>query len=307
MILKQNSKVAVLIATYNGEKHLKEQLDSVLSQEGCQIEIIANDDGSVDSTPDILREYQIRGLIKEILYTSNVGPSLAFINLLQHATQYEFIALCDQDDLWDTDKIEESISHLGTGVPEIVVSERRYIDHQGVEIGCSPKLLKDLSLSNALFENVAYGNTIVLNSKARSLVVRAFPGGVDLDHWIYVLISAIGRVNHIARPLISYRLHTSNHVGISRLKAIYSFQQTLRKIRRSARELLSNYSDELPFGATETLQGYLGIWNTKSPFLKIYAIFKSGLYRQNNWETIVYGIGVLFISYFSSNLNRDFK
>jgi glycosyltransferase involved in cell wall biosynthesis len=307
MILKQNATVAILIATYNGEKYLKDQLDSVLSQEGCQIEIIANDDGSVDRTPDILREYKIRGLIKDIFYTNNVGPSLAFINLLQHTSQYDFIALCDQDDLWDTDKIKESISHLGTEAPEIVVSERRYIDHQGVGIGCSPKLLKDLSLSNALFENVAYGNTIVLNSKARSLVVRAFPMGVDLDHWIYVVISAIGRVSHIARPLVSYRLHGTNHVGTSRRKAIFSFQQSLRKIRRLAQELSSNYAEELPSEASETVQNYLSIWSTKSPFLKIDAIFKSGLYRQNNRETLVYGVGVLFASFFSSNLNRDFK
>lgn len=307
MTRPQNSTVAVLIATYNGEKYLKDQLESVLSQEGCQIEIFANDDGSADRTLDILQEYQSRGLIKEILYTKNVGPSLAFLNLLQHTSQYDFIALCDQDDLWDTEKIKESVFHLGTEVPEVVVSARRYIDHHGEELGKSPIILKALSLSNALVQNVAYGNTIVLNAEARNLVVRAFPVGVDLDHWIYILISAIGRVNHIARPLVSYRLHASNHVGISRLKAIFSFPQTLVKIRRSARGLLSNYSEELPFGATETLQNYLRIWNTKSPFLKIYAIFKSGLYRQNNLETLVYGVGVLFTSYFSYNSNRDFK
>jgi glycosyltransferase involved in cell wall biosynthesis len=299
----QYPKVAILIATYNGEKYLEKQLESLLSQKGCMIELIVNDDGSFDRTVDILKEYQDRGLIKEILYTKNVGPSLAFVNLLRHSTQYDFVALCDQDDIWDADKIKESISHLGTEVPEIAVSERRHIDFQGEGVGSSPKILKALTLKNALIENVAYGNTIVLNSKARNYVIRVFPIGVDLDHWVYIVISAIGRVNHIARPLISYRLHGSNYVGTSRVKAILSFQKNTRKIRHSANELLSNYADDLPLDATETVQNYLRIWSAKSLFSKIDAIRHSGLYRQNNRETFVYKVGVLFASFFSSSLS----
>jgi glycosyltransferase involved in cell wall biosynthesis len=300
-------KIAILIATFNGEQYLEEQLESLLSQKGVPVDLIVNDDGSADRTIDILKEHQNRGLIKEIFQTQNVGPSLAFLNLLKHSTHYDFVALCDQDDLWDTDKIKESISHLGTEIPEIAVSERRYIDYQGHGIGSSPKIMKPLCLRNALVENVAYGNTIVLNSKASSLTVRAFPIGVDLDHWIYLAISAIGQVNHIPRPLISYRLHDSNHVGTSRLKAVFSFPKNLRKIRHSAKELLSNYPEELSFESINTLQNYLRIWSTRSPFLKIKAILKCGLYRQNNRETLVYGVGVLFASFFRSNLNRDFE
>ena len=306
MTFSQDPKVAILIATYNGEKYLEEQLESLLSQRGFVIEIIANDDGSVDETSDILRDYQNRGFIKEILHTNNVGPSLAFMNLLQHSTEYDFVALCDQDDVWDTDKIKESISHLGAEVPEIAVSERRYIDDQGQGIGSSPKIFKTLSLRNALVENVAYGNTIVLNAKARSSVVRAFPIGVDLDHWIYLVISAIGQVNHIDKPLVSYRLHGSNHVGTSRLKAILSFQQSLRKIRCSVQALLSDYSNDLSVNGNEALQNYLRIWNSKSPFSKIDAIFNSGMYRQNNWETIVYKFGLLLASFFNFSSTSRF-
>jgi glycosyltransferase involved in cell wall biosynthesis len=307
MNITEGSKIAILIATFNGEQYLEEQLESLRSQKGFPVDLIVNDDGSADGTLHILKDYQNRGLIKEILQTKNVGPSLAFLNLLQHSTHYDFVALCDQDDLWDTDKIKESISHLGTEIPEIAVSERRYIDYQGHRIGSSPKILKPLCLRNALVENIAYGNTIVLNSKANSLAVRAFPISVDLDHWIYLVISAVGQVNHIPRPLVSYRLHGSNHVGTSRLKAVFSFPQNLRKIRHMAKELLSNYPEELPFESTNTLQNYLRIWSTRSPFLKIKAILKCGLYRQNNRDSLVYKVGLLFASFLSSNSNRDFK
>lgn len=305
MTPQQDSKVAILLATYNGEKYLQKQLESLFLQSGCQVEIFVNDDGSVDGTLNILREYQSRGMIKEILHTRNVGPSLAFLNLLQHCSGYDYVALCDQDDVWDEEKIEVSISDLGTDFPAISISERRYIDDQDNVVGFSRKVSKPLSLRNALVENVAYGNTIVLNSKARSLVVRAAPIGVDLDHWVYMVISAIGRVNHIPKPLVSYRLHTSNHVGTSRLKAIFAFRQSSSKIRRSAQKLLSGYSEELPLSGTQTLQYYLRIWNVKSPFSKIYLILNSDLYRQNNLDTFVYKIGLVFAALFESNLGQE--
>ncbi len=305
MAPSQGSKVAILIATYNGEKYLQKQLESLFSQSGCEVEVIVNDDGSVDGTAHILKEYQNLGLIKEILHTKNVGPSLAFFNLLLHSSGYEYLALCDQDDIWDEDKIEVSISELGTSSPAISISDRRYIDDQDSVVGFSRKISKPLSLRNALVENVAYGNTIVMNSKARSLVVRSAPIGVDLDHWIYMVISAIGQVNHIPKPLVSYRLHGSNHVGTSRLKAIFVFRQSSRKIRRSAQKLLSGYSEELSLNDTQTLQIYLRIWNIKSPFSKIYSILYSGLYRQNKADTFVYKIGLFFVSLFGSNLSQD--
>jgi glycosyltransferase involved in cell wall biosynthesis len=306
MVNVSQFRVAVLLATYNGEKYLELQLDSLALQVGVDIDVLVNDDGSVDSTMEILKRFENKGLIKDIFQSQNIGTSEAFKNLLRQCQGYDYIALCDQDDIWDRDKLERSICALGNELPEMAISSRRYIDSQNSVIGSSPQLMRKLSLNNALIENVAYGNTIVLNSEAAKLVVAKIPSGIYIDHWIYLVMSSLGHIVHIASPLVSYRLHDSNLVGKSRLSSINNFRINSTKMRTSAQALLSGYQGQLAPAETDILQIYLRIWNECSPLRKLITISKSGLYRQKRGETFLYKMALFYSAILSSKTNSKF-
>jgi glycosyltransferase involved in cell wall biosynthesis len=300
---RQQAKIAILIATYNGENFLESQLLSLAAQSCQNIDVFANDDGSEDSTLEILKTYEESGLIKKILQTQKVGPTNSFLNLLRNTDGYEYVALCDQDDVWDSDKMSLSLNELGVESPEIVFSERKYIDSTGRVMGMSPKVTKTPSLQNALIENVVYGNTIVMNAKAKELVIEEIPDGVDLDHWIYIIISLLGQIHFIPSPLVSYRIHDSNHVGISRLRSIRRFPGNVLKIRKSVFCLLRGYSEKFSSADIEVLQNYLEISECRSPLRIVRALKKSGLYRQKSLETLAYKIALLASVVITSNPN----
>ena len=98
-------RVAVLMSTYNGEKYLNEQIDSILSQSGnFELSLLVRDDGSTDETINILNKYQNLGKLK--WYSGkNLGPGKSFIDLLYKTHGYDYYAFSDQDDVWMTGKI----------------------------------------------------------------------------------------------------------------------------------------------------------------------------------------------------------
>ena len=104
-------KVLVLLSTYNGEKYLREQLDSVLSQEGVDVSLLIRDDGSKDGTLNILKEYSVKDNVN--YYEGvNCGPSESFHDLMRHAKGYDYYAFCDQDDVWNNDKLITAVRLL---------------------------------------------------------------------------------------------------------------------------------------------------------------------------------------------------
>ena len=103
--------IVILLSTYNGEKYLKDQLDSILSQSYKNFEIIARDDGSSDETINILKSYNIKILDTD----KNLGAKLSFSVLLDYAvtnTDADYFMFCDQDDIWKNDKIEKTITMM---------------------------------------------------------------------------------------------------------------------------------------------------------------------------------------------------
>ena len=93
-------KVQVLLSTYNGEKYLKEQLDSIIAQKGVDVHILARDDGSKDDTIKILEGYENIDIIKG----SNIGVCKSFFELINKSGEYDYYSFADQDDVWDCDR-----------------------------------------------------------------------------------------------------------------------------------------------------------------------------------------------------------
>lgn len=105
-------KIAVLMSTYNGEKYIRQQIDSILAQQcDCEFELLVRDDGSVDGTKQILEEYAEQGQLTWYC-GENLGPAKSFLDLVRRSPGYDYYAFSDQDDYWNPDKLEMAVSTL---------------------------------------------------------------------------------------------------------------------------------------------------------------------------------------------------
>lgn len=209
--------VDVLLATFNGERYLEEQLLSIVQQKDVNVHVWANDDGSDDATLAILMKWQKLGLIKDITITQRIGSTRAFLKLLSEHSNSEYVAFCDQDDIWEPLKLITQLGKLTDEIPMLVASQRLYINSTGTITGKSRALRTSPCFENAMVENIAPGNTILMNNQAIKLINQfPNPGIKHYDSWIYLLISAFGRVDFLQQPLTRYRIHASNAVGLGK-------------------------------------------------------------------------------------------
>jgi glycosyltransferase involved in cell wall biosynthesis len=269
-------KVTVLLATFNGENFLDEQLNSLSEQQEVDIEVMVNDDGSTDGTVEILEAWKKKGLIISITKSKNLGSTKAFLNLLQECSKKPFIAFCDQDDIWEPNKLAMQIQLCEESIPVLVFSRRKYLDSSGQSIGISSTLKKGPSFENALIENIAPGNTLLLNSPAVNIINSyVLPNIVYYDSWIYLLISAFGKCKYISLPLVQYRIHENNQVGLGEFnfnkyessalqyihQANYFFQISNQGLSEESKLMLVNFISVLQ--ATGRRQKVIAILNTK--------------------------------------------
>lgn len=188
-------KVAVLMSTYNGENYLKEQVDSLITQVGVDVSITVRDDGSSDKTIEMLDGWQREGVL-----TYYVGPNLkpgrSFMDLIMVAPQADYYAFCDQDDVWDSDKLVVAITRLEEmseiNKPVIYFSRTRLVDRNLVPISVRQRIHKP-GLGAALMINPVTGCTEVFNSTLLSLLRRYKNENVYMhDGWSYRVCMAMG-------------------------------------------------------------------------------------------------------------------
>jgi len=214
--------VTILRCTLNGERFLTEQLASLEGQTFKNWKLIASDDGSWDRTKSILVAFQKAcepGKV-EIIDGPRCGATANFLfqacaeNLVS-----EYYAFCDQDDVWDADKLERAIDaldHTDSSIPALYGSFFCFMQKAAYEIGFSPLFHRKPEFRSALVQSIAGGNTMVFNQKTRELVVFC---GADVDvpshdWWLYQVTAACGgQVHYDAHPSVRYRQHAHNVIG----------------------------------------------------------------------------------------------
>jgi glycosyltransferase involved in cell wall biosynthesis len=215
-------KVAILLCTYHGQHYLAEQLDSFQAQSHSSWEVCASDDGSEDDTHAILEAYQQKwpaGRLS-IHFGPSEGFAANFLSLTCRASiEADYYAYSDQDDVWESDKLERAVRWLQTvpeNIPALYCSRTRLVDAENNEIGLSPLFSKPPSFANALIQNIGGGNTMVFNKSARTLLQEA-GGDIDVvshDWWAYMLVTGCGgQVFYDVNPTVRYRQHKNNLVG----------------------------------------------------------------------------------------------
>lgn len=301
-------QVCVLLSTYNGELYLQEQIASVCAQEDVKVCLIVRDDGSTDSTAELLSRFQNEHQLKLIPGGVNLGPAISFLKLLESAPDdCQFFAFCDQDDVWQKNKLARATTALapfGDQLPAMYCSRLEVVDSSLRLLGLS-RVPKRMGFGNAMVENVAIGCTIVLNQRARSLIVSNLPGQCDMhDWWIYLVISCFGKVIYDPAPALRYRQHGGNTVGTSvnmrseLLKRISRFKNRSGGVFRSAQqagEFLKSYGERIPVGKSELIRRF--IRGKRSFFTRLRLVMSGEIWRQRRVDGLVLRILILLNRY----------
>lgn len=217
----------ILLATYNGEAFLEEQLNSILGQSYTNWEILTRDDGSTDRTRDILAAFKEEHPDKIIIIKdnkTNLGACLNFGQLMSSSTA-DIICFADQDDIWHPNKMEQSIKALekmhekyGTDTPALVHHDVSIINKHNDQIEASFNKKNNIgkensSLNHILIQPVVHGFAATVN---RALIKKALPAPQTLDmhdNYITLIASAFGNIDYIADQLADYRIHGNNVAG----------------------------------------------------------------------------------------------
>jgi glycosyltransferase involved in cell wall biosynthesis len=300
--------VAILLCTYNGERFIREQLDSIGSQTYGNWKIWVSDDGSTDVTLEIIAEY--RQMWGDDRIETVRGPSKGFAaNFLSVVCRPEitadYFAYCDQDDVWVADKLARAIEclrALGQGGPSLYSSRTRLIDENGQDLGLSPLFTQKPDFRNALVQNIGGGNTMVFSADGRALLLAAGPDldVVAHDWWTYVAISAAGgRVVYDPEPSLMYRQHGSNLIGSNQ-----GLSAKLLRIRMLMQGQLQQWTDahvvgikrivaQLPITQRRIFQEF-DVSRHGGLFRRLIGLKRSGVYRQTTGGNVALIVAAFF-------------
>lgn len=255
--------VEVLLSTYDGERYVEQQVRSILAQTHHELRILVRDDGSRDGTLHRLAAIEDNRLVVRV--GVNLGLPHAFFALVDASSDdAAYWALADQDDVWLPSKLERAVARLG-GVagPALYCARVAVVDEQ-----LEPLYLHELpwrgpSFANALVQNIALGCTVVLNREARDLLRGRWPVECVMhDAWMYLVVAGCGTVVYDHEPVVLYRQHGANSVGMGR----GPFSRLAGRVRRQLSpdgpgkhgrqdaELQRLFGGDLPAGARTLLE-----------------------------------------------------
>lgn len=214
----QPPRVEVVLSTYLARQDwLVEQLDSLWAQEGVEVSVLVRDDGSPDDTADRVQRL-VRGRPARVVRGYNVGPGRSFLEGLREADpSVPYVAWCDQDDVWLPGKLRRAVDALeGLPSPALYSARVELVDRQLGRLGLHQLHGRGHSFANALVQCAATGCTTVLDRGAVDLLARERPQGTVLhDAWAYLVLTGCGAALYDPEPVVRYRQHDSNVVGVA--------------------------------------------------------------------------------------------
>ena len=273
---------AVLLAVWNGSAHLPELLDSLLSQTDPDFTVLMQDDGSEDTTPDLLKE--VSGRDRRFIFGAEQGKRLGaagnFLSLIRQ-TKADYCLLCDQDDVWEPEKVavlKQAIQKLEAqykqSTPLLVHSDCFLIDQNGENTGSSFFRHQGwdpgaVTLPRLLVQNNVTGCTLIMNRALRELIAEhAKAKDLFMHDWFIALTAAsFGRISFVDQPLTRYRQHGGNAIGASAKPLLLRGLDALKNRKDAKRRILLTYTHskvfrklyegELPPGALSVIDAYL--------------------------------------------------
>lgn len=209
--------VSIAMCTYNGESYLPQQLDSILSQTWKNLEVIVVDDVSTENTLELLKYYAAKD--NRIKVRQN-ADNLGFIRNFEKAIQLcrgEFIALSDQDDIWDPNKIERQVNAIGDSL--LIYHDSEFVDEQGTSLNRKMSDVRNFYAGNDnryfLLENCVSGHSCLFKKELVQYILP-FPENVFHDWWMAYIATSYGRIGYLPERLVKYRQHQKASTDILR-------------------------------------------------------------------------------------------
>ena len=233
--------VAILLSTFNGEKYLKEQIESIIFQTYTNWHLYIRDDCSSDTTLSIINHFKNTSSSKITLlprFEFNIGVVNSFEKLLIKCSE-DYIMFCDQDDIWNSNKIEVTLNKIleiekkNPNIPILVCSDLILVDEH---LNLIDESMWDYIKINPFLKNNLYtlainnfvtGCTVMINSKAKLVSIPFSTNAVIHDWWIALSVYKVGIIEPIADKTIMYRQHNSNVYGANKIGSSYFVKKML--------------------------------------------------------------------------------
>lgn len=262
----------VILSSYNGEKFIREQIISILTQRDVHVDLIIRDDGSTDLTPAIIRQLCDEHKNIQFVQGQNLGVVNSFFELMKLAQKdSDYLAFADQDDFWKPGKLaraHERMKSHDTNMPVMYYSRLEFTDTDLNTIGFST-VPKYSGFNNAVVQNQATGCTVVLNNRAKILVTRNLPAwSLMHDWWCYLVISAFGKIIYDDQSNILYRKHGNNVTPATPWFIVELYARTLRflgkgkiteKVSDQVAEFKHVFKSQLTLDHNRIIDGFLGL------------------------------------------------
>ena len=267
--INKNPKIQILLATYNGEKYLRELLDSIVNQEYKLWELLIHDDGSLDNTIKILNEYQnnfskkIKLLKDQKIFSS---ASKNFFHLIKNRSkEVNLYCLCDQDDIWHKSKLKlitEKYNSEKDNEPLLIHSDLSLIDDKGKLLEKSHNKLINfqknfITKDSSFYYNPVPGCAMTINS---ALADRISYSKYMVMHDWWILLSAMHQdtnLVYINFPLVAYRQHSGNVMGYKKSNIMILLIRLLFKIPRYVNNVKKAFAQSKQFNDQSLLKYFI--------------------------------------------------
>lgn len=247
---KMNEKISIIMATYNGEEYIGDQINSIMTQTYSNWELIIRDDGSTDSTVLLIEKYINLDNRIRLIKGENVGVTRNYGLLLKEVANRDYVMFCDQDDVWKEDKLSMTMAYMKeaeqqhSNYPILVFSDKRNVNQDLCELqkDRKNKIHRGYNLWEILCMNPIYGCTMMLNRRLIDLVI-CIPSYINIyDYWVSLNAALSGYIIHIPKELMLYRQHGKNVTGgmdnYSLRRKISNWNRTNMIIKK---EIFQNY------------------------------------------------------------------
>ena len=309
-IKKEVITVGIVMAAYNSQNFIKEQLDSILHGEYQNVHIYVRDDGSTDNTVSIVKEYEANYPTKVTLVQNKQNGGLVknFLTGVIEAEE-DYIMFCDHDDVWLPKKVKITLKEMRKAekeqknLPVAVFTDAEIVDGQLHSLGASfyersHFNFNQMDLSYMLMENKLLGCTIIIN-KALKDKITVLPEHARVhDWWVALIASAFGKIVFVNEKTMLYRQHSSNVIGnrsygkyvTDAVKSLKKQKEKLILTEEQAKDFYEIYKKDFSKKQRKIVFQFANIG--RYSFIKRKRLVLQNQYLKSGW---VRNIGVLFI------------
>lgn len=302
----KKATIEVLLATYNSERYLREQIDSIIGQDCDNWKLLIRDGGSSDRTLDIIQEYGSKypELIRFIPSSGRFSAIENFSALLEASTAL-YVMFADHDDLWLNNKISNSLTEMkksekffGSDTPLLVFTDMYIVDENLNRLSCSYFKYQKInplrtSLNYLLIQNIPNACTMLINRQLINLVERIPSTAVMHDHWLCLTAKVFGEIVYLNEPSLYYRQHKNNIFGAQKYGTKYlsdRFISGKKELRErffrnvdQASTFLNTYGARIPLEQAKMMEDFAHLKNYSgikacSTLIK-HKILKHGIMR----------------------------